>query len=343
MKQGFFLFAFSDYPSYPYIIMINKKTILIYGISSFVGSNLAEFLSKDFRIVGTYHRTKVRLDGILTIPCDVLQKEEVQLTLYAFKPDIVIYAAGLSSVLDCNEASDYADALNTVGLFNVADNCQRYKSKVIYLSSQYVFGGEKKIYREMDIPDPHTTYGKTKASAEFYLQKNSLNYLIFRLCPLYGRSINPFQQTFFEKLERDLYVGKSFTADNNVSNGFLDIYFFAMLLKICIENDEQNRLFQVSSSDQVSHYEFAKIYARTFGYPESAISKTKWPLPLLDLPPSIDSSDVKLNYDLDIINIESTVGLEIPTVESSLEFTFKRFRGHKSKKRLKQGGGVSFI
>ena len=70
---------------------MSKKTILIYGISSFLGSNLAEFLKKDYRIVGTYHKTKVSLDGILTIPCDVLAVEEVQLTLYAFKPDIVIY------------------------------------------------------------------------------------------------------------------------------------------------------------------------------------------------------------------------------------------------------------
>jgi dTDP-4-dehydrorhamnose reductase len=98
--------------------MKTKKTILIYGISSFVGSNLAEFLSKEYRVVGTYHRTKVKINGVLTVPCDVLQKEEVQLTLYAFKPDVVIYAAGLTSILDCNEASDYADALNTVGLFN---------------------------------------------------------------------------------------------------------------------------------------------------------------------------------------------------------------------------------
>lgn len=116
-----------------------------------------------------------------------------------------------------------------------------------------------------------------------------------------------------------------------------------MLLKICVDTDEQNRLFQVSSSDQVTYYEFAKLYAKQFGYSESAISKTKWPLPLLDLPPTIDSSDVQLYYDLDIINIESTVALEIPTVEKSLEFTFKRLYGQKNKKRIKQGGGVNFI
>ncbi len=320
-----------------------KKTVLIFGISSFVGSNLAEFFKRDFRVVGTYHRTKIQLDDIMTIPCDVLAKDEVQLVLYAVKPDVVIYAVGLTSILDCNEAKDYADALNTVGLFNVSDFCQRYKSLVVYLSSQYVFAGEKKTYREMDIPDPGTTFGKTKASAEFYLQKNSLNYLVFRLAPLYGRSLHPAQKTFFEQLEKDLQAGKIFRADDNVFSGFLDIYFFAMLLKICIDNGEQNRLFQVAASNQVSYYEFAKLYARQFGYSESLISRTRWPIPLIDLPASIDSADVQLFYELDIINIESTVGLKIPSVEESLEFTFKRLNGQKSKRIQAQGRGLKFI
>lgn len=322
---------------------MSKKTILIYGISSFVGSNLAEFLKKDFRVVGTYHRTKVRIDGVLTVPCDVLAKEEVQLTLYAFKPDVVVYAVGLTSILDCNETSDYADALNTVGLFNVSDNCQRYKSLVVYPSSQYVFSGENKTYREMDIPDPSTTFGKTKASAEFYLQKNSLNYLIFRLCPLYGRSVNPYEQTFFEKLERDLFSGKTFLADDSVHTGFLDVYFFGMLLKMCIDGDEQNRLFQVTSGDRVTYYKFAKLYAEIFGYSKSAIIKTKWPLPLTDLPRGVDSTDVQLNFNMDIINIESTVGVKTPTVAESIEFTFNRLNGQKSNKKVNQGAGINFI
>ena len=145
------------------------KTILIVGISSFVGSNLAEFFKKDYRVVGTYHKTPVRVSGIHTIPCDVLKKDEVQFALFTFKPDYTIYCVGLTNLAFCHEAPEYADALNTMGLFNISESCMRYKSQLIYISSAFVFGGENKRYLEMDIPDSLTTYGKTKASAEFYI------------------------------------------------------------------------------------------------------------------------------------------------------------------------------
>ena len=65
-----------------------KKTIVIFGASSFVGSNLCAYLRKDFRVIGTYHRNKFFCPGVLTIPCDVLAKEEVRLVMLAFKPDV---------------------------------------------------------------------------------------------------------------------------------------------------------------------------------------------------------------------------------------------------------------
>ena len=58
---------------------------------------------------------------MLTVPCNVLEKDEIQLVLFAFKPDVTIYCAGLSGLNDCAKADSLADSLNTMGLFNVAD------------------------------------------------------------------------------------------------------------------------------------------------------------------------------------------------------------------------------
>ena len=72
-----------------------KKTVVIFGASSFIGSNLCAYLKKDFRVIGTYHRNKYFCPGVLTIPCDVLAKEEVRLVMLAFKPDVAIYCVGI--------------------------------------------------------------------------------------------------------------------------------------------------------------------------------------------------------------------------------------------------------
>ena len=63
--------------------------------------------------------------------------------------DIAIYCVGLSSINECHKNNELAEALNTSGLFNVTEFCQRYRTKICYMSSGFIFAGEKKNYFEM--------------------------------------------------------------------------------------------------------------------------------------------------------------------------------------------------
>ena len=317
---------------------MTKKTILIFGISSFVGSNLADFFKKDYKVVGTYYTTPIQIPGVLTIPCDVTSKEEVQLVMFAFKPDISIYSVGLTSIVDCNNVPGIADQKNTIGLFNVTDSCQRYKSQVVYISSSHVFGGENKVYMEMDIPDSNTVYGKTKASAEFFIQKTSLNYLIFRCCPLYGRSINPFIMTTFEKIQHRFLTNLSLNMDDTVKTGFLDVSYLAMLMKISFEQDVSNRLFQISTTDVITNYEFTKLYAKIFNESSELIGKGRWIFPLKG------ASNTAYHFEMDVSNIESFLNVKLPSIKESIEYTYKKFLGIEgNKKKQSSGDGIKFI
>ncbi|MCB9060339.1 MAG: sugar nucleotide-binding protein [Halobacteriovoraceae bacterium] len=304
----------------------NQKTVLIFGISSFVGSNIAQFLKYDYKVAGTYHTNHVEIPGVFTFPCDVLNKDAVQLALYETKPDIAIYCAGLSSTVDCSKAPELADALNTIGLFNVNEYCQRYKSRVCFLSTAYVFGGENKIYKEMDIPDPNTIFGKTKSSAEFYIQKSSLNYLILRCCNLYGRSYVQNQENWFECIQRQLFEGETVQADDFLHTGFLDVNYLSMVLRLCIERNVSNRLLQVTSTDVMTHYHFAKKYTEIFKDSGEKISKGRWTYPILDST-GITLTSGPSYYQLGTQNIEGGLHVKMPSIEESLNFTFRRFHG----------------
>ena len=323
-----------------------KGTILIIGISSFIGSSLAEHFKKDYKVIGTYHNTPTLIDGIVTVPCDVLVKEEVQSVLYAFRPDITIYCAGISSVMECAKREEFADALNTSGLFNVAEYCQRYKSQICYISSGFVFGGEDKNYLEMDIPDASTVYGRTQAAAEFYIQKTSLNYLIFRCCRLYGRGINPAQQTWFELLQRKINLVQISALDDYLRLGFLDVEYLAMVLRICIEKGVSNRLLQVSSKDIMTHFNFAQLYAKIFSTQVDLVTRGKWPLPfnsnsMSSYGPAIE----RMSFKLDISNIEGYLNIQMPAIEESLQFSLLRLRANAdaAPKRSSRGEGIKFI
>ncbi len=317
-----------------------QKTIVIFGINSFMGSGLAEFLKDDFRIIGTYCSEKIEIPNILTLPCDILVKDEVQLVIYAFKPDICIYAVGMDLVSECNIYSKEAEAVNTSGLFNVAEFCQRYKSQICYVSNHFVFSGDKKKHIEMDIPDPNTILGKAKSSSEFYLQKTSLNYIIFRCCHLYGRGMKLAKLTWFEKLQKNLQDGNSIAVDDALQIGFLHIDYLAMLMKICFQKKVTNRLFQVCSKETMSYYQFSKAYCKIFGENEGLVKNGLWSFPL-EHGRKLSSLQ---NYLLDSSNIEGFLNITMPTIEESLEFTFKKFKGSQGLATQKlKNSGITYI
>ncbi|MEI8348329.1 MAG: sugar nucleotide-binding protein, partial [Pseudomonadota bacterium] len=200
----------------------------------------------------------------------------------------------------------------------------------------YVFSGdEDRWYIESDIPDSDNPVGMTKSSAEFFIQRTALDYLIFRCCPLYGRSYNPKQLTDFERLQKAYLNHQMFVADNHIFNGFLDVTYLAMLMKICFDRDVSSRLYQVSSSDYLTYYDFAQIYAQVFHENPNMISKGKWPFPNEQ---GLDN----LFFKLDTNNLEGHLNLKLPTIKESLELCYGRLHGQ-AKQAKEKGQGISFI
>lgn len=321
-----------------------KKTIFIFGISSFVGSSLAEFLKKDFRVVGTYNENPIQIDGVLTFKLDIKNRDRIQLAMYTFKPDYTIYCIGVTSLAECAENEKLADALNTTGVFSVASFTERYRSQLIYLSTSYVFSGEKVTFLEDDTPLANTIYGKSKGSAEFFIQKTCLSYLIFRCCNLYGRGNSTKGGNYFEMIQRELYRGEPIQPDHNVKHGWLDVIYLAMIIKLSIERDVANRLFQVSTSDVMSYYEFAKKYSKVFNDSSDLIRKGSWNFP--QITSSIIQSDISegLEYQMDVENLESHFNIKMPTIEESLELTKFRLGGSDSKKlSINSSNEITFI
>ena len=303
------------------------RTICIFGLSSMVGSGLAEFFRRDFRVVGTYHKNRVHMPGVLALPCNVLAKGEVQSILHAFKPDYTVYAVGLSSLEACHENEQLAEALNTMGFFHVTEACQRYKSQICYVSSAFVFQGGSKRYLEVDMPDAVTVLGKTQAVSEFYIQKSPLNCLVFRCCRLYGRAINPMTPSgFFEMVERSVDLGEKAGYDDDLLAGFLDVHYLGMVMKMCFDGGIVNRLLHVSSKDAATHLGFVRAYCDVFERSGDNAAGIKWPFPVIknQEAPKVPS------FRLNVANAEGFLDIRFPSVRESLEFTRKRLRGRSS-------------
>jgi dTDP-4-dehydrorhamnose reductase len=103
-------------------------------------------------------------------------------TIKKFKPNIILHLAGLSRPMDIHEKNiNKSINLNIVGTANIVNACSKFKIKIIYFSTSYIYPGLKGNYREKDPVLPWNNYGWSKLGGECVVQmyKNSL---ILRAC-----------------------------------------------------------------------------------------------------------------------------------------------------------------
>lgn len=296
-----------------------KKTVLIFGITSFVGSNLAEVLSQKYKVVGTYFREREYLPQDYTmVRCDVLNKDEIAKAVHFFRPDYVIYAVGESSLVKAKLSPKISEALNTNGALNCLTVSERAGALFIYLSSAYVFSGENKLFKEADTPFSHTVYGTAVANTEFLIQRSSMHYLILRCPVLYGLGFSTSKKNLFEIIQESHFEGKKVKLDNSVELGFLDIHLVGRFLMALLDKGVLNRLLQITTKDYMTIYQFAQKYADVFGQSKAFFE------PVTDLFPQDAKHGGNLCFKMDISNTESRIGIMMPTIEETLEFTCKR-------------------
>ena len=97
------------------------------------------------------------------IDLDILDRKNLQEVIHLCSPDILINLAALTDVDLCEKNQFLAHEINTKGVNNI---CDVFNGKIIQISTDYVFNGEKGPYSEDDQVEPLSVYGATKLEAE---------------------------------------------------------------------------------------------------------------------------------------------------------------------------------
>lgn len=112
---------------------------------------------------------------------DVTDPVSTAEVIAAAAPDVVIHAAAFTDVDACERKPEQAFLVNAQGTSNVASACRRAGARLVYLSTDYVFDGEKGApYRETDSPRPLNVYGDSKLRGEGCVGRTSPDFLIVR-------------------------------------------------------------------------------------------------------------------------------------------------------------------
>jgi len=154
--------------------------IAILGVG-FLGSKLFDFLSVRYDIVCADLMPKYNHIEEL----DATNHQQVENFFKKERPNIVIDTIALSSYFECEKNPNLCRKLNFKTAKNISESCRKYASKMIFISSSYVFDGEKGEYDETDTPNSTNIYAKSKIDAERVVL-SLVNSIVIRLEPIYG-------------------------------------------------------------------------------------------------------------------------------------------------------------
>ena len=137
--------------------------------------------------------------GLSSRDVDIRDERRVRRLVQEQRPDWIVLAAAYTDVDGCENNPDLAFGVNRDGAVNVAAAAKMFGSRLLFLSSDYVFDGKKTTpYEINDARHPQSVYGRTKAEAEICLLGLLPNCCIVRTSWLFGLGGKCFPDTILK-------------------------------------------------------------------------------------------------------------------------------------------------
>lgn len=253
------------------------KKILLTGSNGLLGQKLVELISSDsnYELIAT-SRGENRLSnttGYVYHSLDIADKDDVDRIMELFKPDYVINSAAMTNVDQCESHKDECWQLNVRAVEYLVEACQRHKSFLLHLSTDFIFDGESGPYDEEAAPKPISYYGSSKLAAERTLMKSKIRWSIARTVLVYGIAEDMSRTNIVLWVRKSLEDKKTIQV---VNDQWRTPTLAEDLAEGCflIVKKEAEGIFNISGKDFLSPYQMAIKTADFFGLDKSYIVET---------------------------------------------------------------------
>jgi dTDP-4-dehydrorhamnose reductase len=283
--------------------------ILITGTGGLLGSNLALEAANQHTVFGVDRSCPQKTAAFSPIVADLLDPGAVDRVLEEAQPDWVIHCAAQANVDACEHDPDLARELNTELPRKLAQHVARGGARLLHVSTDAVFDGQRGDYTEDDAPNPINVYAKTKLDGEYAVLETAADAIVARInifgwSPSGKRSLAEF---FYNNLEA-----------GNPIKGFTDVSFCPLLVNDIADlfyamlGKGISGLYHVVSSQSSSKYDFGVAIANRFGFDPNLIS----PVSVAEAglaavrSPNLTLSVDKLIHDLGMVPPTLSPGIE---------------------------------
>ena len=244
---------------------MNPLRVLIVGASGFIGRYLVARLSWDPGLVlfCTFRSRPPGNDRNHWYQLELADPVALEKLFGVIQPEVVLHLAALADVGTAEREPERAAAVNAAATANIARLSEEYGARLVFVSTEYVFDGQRGPYREDETPSPVTQYGRTKRDAEREVATLTSRWSILRTSIVYGWPTSGgrnFVPGLIDRLQRgETYAGSTRVMRSPVYVEHL-VESLARLARV-----HHPGIYHVAGRDWVSMYDFAVAAAGEFG------------------------------------------------------------------------------
>lgn len=206
-----------------------------------------------YDVVNELDKRGIESVGVDIEEMDITDSDSVSRVIRRESPDAVIHCAAYTAVDAAEENEALCRRVNADGTRNIAQVCRELDIKMLYISTDYVFGGQgERPWEPEDDRDPQSVYGQTKYEGELAVQELLERYFIVRIAWVFGVNGKNFVKTMLKLSENH----DTITVVNDQFGSPTYTYDLARLLVDMI-GTEKYGVYHATNEGICSWYEFA--------------------------------------------------------------------------------------
>lgn len=254
-----------------------KLKVLITGANGLLGQHLTRLLlDKNYQVVAT-SRGESRLpfepsDNYTYHSMDIANAFDTYAVMNREKPDVVVHAAAMTNVDDCELQSEQCERVNVQGTAQILTDAETFSSHFIFISTDFVFDGEQGNYSEEDEPLPISLYGFSKLQAESMVQTSDIPFAIVRTCLVYGNLLKGTRSNIVSWVKESLEQGKTIQVVSDQLRTPTYVEDLAKGIALIIEK-KATGIYHISGKDRLTPYDIALKTAAKFNLDAGKIVK----------------------------------------------------------------------
>lgn len=250
--------------------------ILITGANGLLGQKTTQIFAAESEhelILTDIQPQAEEAHGFEYFPLDITKKEDVKNSVRKYAPSIIINTAAYTNVDGCETEKELSWRVNVDAVKHFIIASRIHSSKIIHISTDYVFDGRKGNYDESSKPNPLSYYGKGKLAGENALLISGVPQAIVRTMIIYGTGKNlrlNFALWLIDKLKRSEPVN---IVDDQFGQPTIVDDIALGLLRI-VDRDKSG-IYHISGSEYISRFDFALKLADVFNFDKKLIIPIK--------------------------------------------------------------------